>query len=85
MILNTDLSYTLTGTSQVYSGFCNNLSHTGIHFSAQNPVPEGTSLEITIEPQDNKIRPLRATVEVIRIDHSSDNTVGIAGRIVAYK
>lgn len=83
--INTDLTFILPGTSQVYSGFCNNLSHSGIHFSTRDAIPEGTSLDITIDPKNDKISPLRATIEVIRIDPSSDDTVGIAGKIVEYK
>ena len=85
MIVRTDLTYTLTAKPQVYAGFCNNLSHSGIHFSTQNTLDEGTSLEIIIAPQGNKITPLKATVEVIRIDPSADNTIGVAGKILAYK
>jgi hypothetical protein len=85
MTINTDLTYILTGKPQLYSGFCNNLSHTGIHFSTQNAIAEGTSLEIMIDPLSKKLSPLKATVEVIRTAPTADNSFGIAGKIVEYK
>jgi len=85
MALKTDLTYTLAGNSNVFAGHCNNLSHTGIHFSTQNAVEKGTSLELTIDSKNNRISPLRAVVEVIRIDADTGSTFGLAGKIVEYK
>lgn len=85
MIMNTDLTYTLPGNSQLYAGFCNNLSHSGIHFSTQNALSAGTSLDVTIKPQSDKLSPLKARVEVIRVDPGADSAFGIAGRVVEYK
>jgi hypothetical protein len=85
MLLKTDLMYTLTGSSDLFSGMCNNLSHSGIHFSTQNVLSEGSSLEVTIDPKNNKIRPLKAVVEVIRVSADTGSTFDIAGKIVEYK
>jgi hypothetical protein len=64
---------------------CNNLSHSGIHFSTQNVLSEGSALEITIDPKNDMIKPLKASVEVIRINVDSGGTYGIAGKIIEYK
>jgi len=85
MVLKTDLTYTLTGSGNLFSGMCNNLSHSGIHFSTGNALPAGSSLEVTIDSRNDKIRPLKAVVEVIRVDAGTGGTFGIAGKIVAYK
>jgi hypothetical protein len=84
-MLKTELTYTLTGNSNLFSGMCNNLSHSGIHFSTQNVLSEGSSLDVTIDPKNNKFRPLKAVVEVIRINVDIGSTYGIAGKIVEYK
>ena len=83
--LKTDLTYTLTGSNSLFSGMCNNLSHSGIHFSTQNVLSEGSSLEVTIDSKNEKIRPLKASVEVIRINADAGGTYGIAGKIMEYK
>jgi hypothetical protein len=85
MILKTDLTYTLPGSRNLFSGMCNNLSHSGIHFSTENPLSAGNSLEITIDPKSDKFRPLKAVVEVIRVDADTGSTFGVAGKIVNYK
>lgn len=85
MVLKTNLTYTLAGSSNLFAGMCNNLSHSGIHFSTQNVLSEGSSLEVTIDPTNNKLRPLKAVVEVIRVDADTGSTFGIAGKIVEYK
>ncbi|KPJ99057.1 MAG: hypothetical protein AMK71_10355 [Nitrospira bacterium SG8_35_4] len=85
VVINSDLTYTLDGSSNLFSGMCNNLSHSGIHFSTQNELSAGSSLEITIDPRSDKIRPLKAVVEVIRVDVEAGRTFGIAGKIVNYK
>jgi hypothetical protein len=85
LIINTLLTYTLIGSSDLFSGMCNNMSHSGIHFSAQNTIPVGTSLEVSIDLQNDKLRPLKAVVEVVRVDATAVSTFGIAGKIVEYK
>jgi hypothetical protein len=85
LIINTDLTYTLTGSSDLFSGMCNNMSHSGIHFSTQNTIPLGTSLEVRIDSRNDKLRPMKAVVEVIRVDAAPDSTFGIAGKIIEYK
>ena len=85
MVLLTNLTYTITGSSSLFSGMCNNLSHSGIHFSTQNVLSKGSSLEVTIDSQNEKIRPLKASVEVIRINANVGGTYGVAGKIVEYR
>ena len=79
------MAYTISGRSGAYSGFCNNLSHSGIHFSTPNSLSEGNSLEITLDPMGTTINALRAKVEVLRVDFVGDNSYGVAGKIVEYK
>ena len=85
MAIKADMSYTISGKSSAYSGFCNNLSHSGIHFSTQNALLAGNSLEITLDPMGTNINVLRAIVEVLRVDFAGDNSYGVAGKIVEYK
>jgi hypothetical protein len=79
------MAYTISTKSGAYSGFCNNLSHSGIHFSTQNALSEGNSLEVTLDPMGTNINALRAIVEVLRVDFVGDNSYGVAGKIVEYK
>ncbi len=85
MDIKADMAYTISGKSSAYPGFCNNLSHSGIHFSTQNALSVGNSLEITLDPMGTTINALRAMVEVLRVDFIGDNSYGVAGKIVEYK
>ena len=85
MDIKADMAYTISGKSSAHSGFCNNLSHTGIHFSTRNALSEGNSLEITLDPMGTNINVLRAIVEVLRVEFAGDNSYSVAGKIVEYK
>ena len=84
MDIKADMAFTVSGKSGAYTGHCNNLSHSGIHFSTPNALTKGNSLEITLDPMGTNINVLRAIVEVLRVDFVGDNSYGVAGKIVRY-
>ncbi len=63
-------------------GTCINLSATGILFSADQPLPTGTRLQIEMTPPYAVVAPFDAEVEVVRATPREEGGYEIAGRIV---
>lgn len=85
MEINAEITYTLQDNDSIYKGQCNNLSHSGIMFTTEHALPEGQSLELTIDTKSNKFQPMKALVEIIRVEPSGDDQYRNAGIIKEYK
>ena len=85
MSVTAELTYNIPGDDKLHKGQCRNLSHSGIQFETDKLLPEGTSLEITIDTKSEKFKPMNAIVEVLRTESSGDNEYTVAGKILEYK
>lgn len=80
------LQFRTLGTKEMQQGTCCNLSATGIMFTSENAIPDGTELEINITPQYSVVSPFDAVVEVIRsMSNGSPDEFTIAGKITSFK
>ena len=84
MPVNAELTYNIPGDNQTYTGVCNDLSHTGIFFITEQSLSNGQTLEVTIDSRDSKFEPMKATVEVIRVE-SSYNKFSIGCKILEFQ
>ena len=85
MAIDAELSCTLLGEGTSFSGKGRNISHSGIQFETDNLLAPGTSLEISIDSQSNKIMPMTATVNVLRVEPLEKTGFRVAGTIVEFK
>jgi hypothetical protein len=54
-------------------------------FIAGQALPEGESLEVTIDTKSDKFQPMEALVEIIRVEPSGEDQYMTAGIIKEYK
>ncbi len=85
MEINAEITFTVPGEDTSYTGHCMNLSHSGIMFIAGQALPEGESLEVTIDTKSDKFQPMEALIEIIRVEPSGENRYTTAGIIKEYK
>ena len=84
MPVNAELTYHIQGEDQAYTGNCKDLSHTGIFFITEQSLSKGQTLEITIDAKYSTFEPMKATVEVMRVE-SSDNKFSVGCKILEFK
>lgn len=87
MTVDAVVDYTLPGDKTSYKGHCRNLSHSGIQFSTSNILSEGKSIEVVIDTKSDKFKPMKATVEILRVEpeNAGDHQYKVAGRILEFK
>ena len=85
MHVDAEISFTIPGDNSSFKGQCRNLSHSGIQFITGQALSEGQSLEIVIDTKSDKFQPMKALVEIIRVEPSEDNQYETAGIIKEYK
>lgn len=81
METDSKIEYRKSGSKQLYCGQCINLSASGVLFSSSHHVSPGTEVEINIAPELTIVRPLQATIQVVRSQIGSDGGYTIAGAI----
>jgi len=80
------LQFRTLGSNETQQGICCNLSATGIMFTTENSVPDGTELEVNINPQYSVVSPFDAVVKVIRSQsNGAMDRYTVAGKITAIK
>jgi len=72
MEINATVTYTLQGEDQTHTGECKDLSHTGLFLVSDQSIAKGQILEVTIDSKNGNFEPMKATVEVIRVEPVSD-------------
>jgi len=82
--INADITYSRSGGDGQYSGFCKNLSHTGILFETEQAFAPGDSAVFTLDTKSHGFRPLTARIEVVRVE-PSENSYSVACKIVEYQ
>ena len=85
MQIDAEVTYTLPGENNTFRGQCMNLSHSGIQFTAGQALSEGQSVEVAIDTKSKKFEPMKALVEIIRVEPSEDSRYMAAGIIKEYK
>ena len=85
MEINAEITFSITGETNSYTGQCRNLSHSGIMFITGEAIPEGQSLEVTIDTGNEKFQPMNALVEIIRVEPDENNQYRTAGVIKEHK
>ena len=84
LTINADLTYTKFDDKILHSGFCKNLSYTGIFFITEQNLTPGDSVFVTLDTKSSNFTPLKAMVEVVRTEPSEDK-YAVAGRILNYQ
>lgn len=82
MPIESPLTYSVDGQSNLYSGFCKNLSHSGIFFTTEQSLSKGQSISVTLGSKSEQFNPMKASIEIIRVQFSNDSKFGIAGKIL---
>jgi len=81
MTTNSEITYQEIGETHSRQGHCINLSAAGILFEADHPVEPGTLVQINITPHLAVVKPLDATIKVLRTSKNTDGKFAIAGEI----
>ena len=80
---NSKITYREVGSETSHQGECINLSAGGILFTSEYRVNPGTLMEITITPELDLVKPLDATIQVVRSQSHINGDYTIAGEIKA--
>ena len=82
MNVGCNMEYIVNGSGQKEQGTVLNLCGDGISFTVKDEVSLGTSVHVSIAPENTVTPPLEVTVEVLRCEHSNDaDQYEIAGNI----
>jgi hypothetical protein len=84
LTINADLTYNKFHDTDMHSGFCKNLSYTGILFITEQNLSPGDSVFVTLDTKSSNFTPLKARVEVVRTQ-PADSKYTVAGKITEYK
>ena len=82
MTMDAELTYIIRGKTTVNNGICKDLSHSGIKLETERALTIGTVLEVTIDLGNPKFKPIKAELEVIRIEKAKNNRFAVAGKIL---
>jgi len=78
------LQFREVGSEQTSEGICRNLSATGILFTTEQAIPDGTELEVNITPRYSVVSPFAAVVKVIRSQSNGEpSRYIVAGKITS--
>ena len=81
MTANSEITYQEIGATKSHLGHCINLSAAGILFETDHHVEPGTLVQVNITPKLAVVRPLDATIKVLRASKNNDGKFAIAGEI----
>jgi hypothetical protein len=84
MPLNAELTFIIRGQNESHIGFCKDLSHTGINFVTDLALSEGQSIEVTLSTNSDKFKPVRASVEILRVVSTEYNKYTVVGKILKF-
>lgn len=65
------MTFRVRGEAQQYQGTAKDLSASGLLIICQQEIPEGTVLEINVQPEKPIVPPLQAVCEVMRLSSSA--------------
>lgn len=81
MTANSQMTYQESGSTKSYQGYCINLSAAGILFETDHLLEPGTLVQIKITPELAIVKPLIATIKVLRTVKNTDGKFAIAAEI----
>jgi hypothetical protein len=84
MPVNAELTFIIPGQKESHIGFCKDLSHTGINFVTDRALSEGQSVEVTLNTNSDKFKPMTASVEIIRVVSTEYNKYTVVGKILKF-
>ncbi len=84
MAIGTELTFNISGENKTFKGFCKNLSHTGIQFDTAEALSEAKLLEVVIDSKTDKFQPMKATINVIRVEQITDKQYRVSGEILDF-
>lgn len=75
MPVECDISYSLEGSSEKFTGKGSDLSAAGVMFSSDKEIPLGTIIDISVHPYIKSVQDLTAKAEVIRNNKQGDSYI----------
>jgi len=79
MSVDCHIEFSISGSSEKYTGDGKNLSATGVKFITAQKLSEGQELDVTIHPVIQTVTPLTAKAKVVRALHDEENDQYIIG------
>jgi hypothetical protein len=67
MAVECPMSFTLPGEDTVHRATARDLSASGLLMRCNRELAEGSSIEVSVEPEEAIVPPLKATCEVVRV------------------
>lgn len=68
MTVDCQVDFTIVDAMEEATGRAVNLSGRGLLFQTDREIPIGTRLEVNVRSENNRVQPLNAQVEVVRVE-----------------
>lgn len=81
MEMDVEVSFKHARSNHLFSGRCIDLSHTGLQFETSEPVSEGEILSVTIDLGNDKFQPMKAVLDVKRVEITDSGQYRAAGQL----
>lgn len=81
MCIDGPMSFTRRGETMVHTATAKDLSGGGLRFVCAVPLAEGELLEVAVVPGTTTVPPLRAEVQVVRVDEQGTGTYDVGAAI----
>ncbi|THB64675.1 MAG: PilZ domain-containing protein [Gammaproteobacteria bacterium] len=81
MMVRATVEFQVEGDSRVYTGVTEDLSATGIMFATDCHLKPGQKIVLKVLPDNNQQTPLKADVEIIRVDVNDKKEFVAAGNM----
>ena len=85
MNLDSELTYKLVDSDQIYHGRCTSLSGAGVSFVSELPIKAGKGLEIHVHPKNSLTPLMTAFIEAVRCTKLDEGHFEIAATIKSIK
>ena len=82
MTMDAKLTFHVRGKKSTYKGICKDLSQGGIKFETNKALTIGTTLDVTIDLGSPKFKPMKAELEIIRIEKAENNNYAASGKVL---
>ena len=82
MTMDAKLTFNIRGNKTSHKGTCKDLSHSGIKLETGKALTIGTVLHVSIDLGNPKFKPMKAELEVIRIEKAKGNRFAVAGKVL---
>lgn len=79
MDVNSQLSFSISGSDNIHEGIAQDLSATGLRFTTRQKVNVGDMLDICMKPGIDITPPLETTMAVVRVTETEDGQYEVAG------